>query len=147
MNRDWLFKYGCLGVAAIYVLLAGSILVRGAEASLQPFGVPEPVLGSPHYADAITWVYVHMTVLGVLIGVVGWFAEGIRLQRAFCATMVAAHLVYLYLDLRTSDTAIGNSLYKGPESAIPAMIGFVLLVVFAGLCLVTFQSSDAHSDS
>jgi H+/Cl- antiporter ClcA len=103
-----LFRYGCLFVGVIYALLAGSILSRGVETSMQPFGVPNLVLDSPYYVDAIRWVYAHMFVLGILIGLVGWFTESLRFQRVFSAALLAIHFVYLCMDLRTSYTAIGN---------------------------------------
>ncbi len=49
------FRASCLTVAVLFVLLAGSILARGAAASMAPFGVPEATLVSPHYRDAIQW--------------------------------------------------------------------------------------------
>jgi hypothetical protein len=141
-----IFKYGCLFVGVLYVLMASSILGRGVESSMAPFGVPDSTIESPHYSDAITWVYVHMLVLGIVIGTVGWFAESLRFQQAFSVVLFLVHLLYLYLDLRTSDTALGNGLYKGPESAIPALIVAVVLVVFAVLSFATIHSSVADSE-
>ena len=47
------FRSSCLSVGVLYVVLAGSILLRGVEASMAPFGVPRVVLGAPHYENAI----------------------------------------------------------------------------------------------
>lgn len=147
INRGRMFRYGCLFVAVVYVFLAGSILSRGVEASIAPFGVPESIVASPFYVDAITWVYVHMMVLGILIGVVGWFAESIRFQKVFCLVLFGVHLAYLYLDLRTSDTAFGNGLYVGPESAFPAAIVFVFLIVFALMCFALWFNRSSGNES
>lgn len=136
------YRFGCLFVAVLYVLTAGSILGRGVETSMTPFGVPGDVLVLPHYVDAITWVYVHMFVLGIVIGTVGWFAESLRFQRAFSVVMLVVHLMYLYLDLRTSDTFLGNGLYQGPESMLPALIVLVVLAVFAIMCFTTLNASE-----
>lgn len=137
-----IFRYGYLFIGAIYVLIAGSILGRGVESSMAPFGVPESIVKSPYYVDAITWVYVHMLVLGIVIGTVGWFAESLRFQRAFTAIMFFVHLVYLYLDLRTSDTELGSGLYRGPESTLPAIVVLVVLLVFGRVGWANFQSAD-----
>jgi hypothetical protein len=123
------FRPTCLITAVLYVLLGGSVLVRGA-ASMAEFEVPETTLASPHYADAITWVYVHMVVIGLMIGAVGLFARETELRKWFARLMVAAHAVYLFLDVRTSDTVLGNGLYQGPGSIAPAVIGLCVLVLF-----------------
>ena len=67
---------------------------------MEPFGVPSAQLQSLHYDDAITWVYVHMFVLGAVIGTIGWFAKEVRVQLAFSILMLAVHCLYLYMDLR-----------------------------------------------
>ena len=72
------------------------------------FGVPDAVLASPHYQDAIFWVFTHMLVLGLVIGVVGYFAGGERTRRAFARLMCAAIAVFTGLDLHTSDSPVGS---------------------------------------
>ena len=124
------FRPVCLVAGVAYVLLGGSILVRGGAASLAEFGVPAATLASPHYADAIWWVYVHMIVIGLIMLVVGAFGEGARLRRGFSRLMLAAHAYYLFLDVRSSDTALGNGLYQGPASIAPAIIVLVVLLLF-----------------
>jgi hypothetical protein len=58
------FRKTCLGVCGLYVVLASGVLIRGAETSMAEFAVPAEVLVSPHYQDAIFWVYLHMLVIG-----------------------------------------------------------------------------------
>lgn len=35
------------------------------------FEVPAAQLTSPHYQDAIFWVYLHMLVIGAIVGLMG----------------------------------------------------------------------------
>jgi hypothetical protein len=130
------FRASCLTLAGIYVLLAGSILVRGPTVAMADYGVPGETLASPHYADAMRWVFLHMTVIGLIIGVIGWFAEGVRLQRAFARLMLGALLVYTTLDVRTADWSLGSALYKGTGSLGPIVVDVLALVVWARLSLV-----------
>jgi hypothetical protein len=130
------FRASCLTVSAIYVLLASSILVRGPMVAMADYAVPEQTLASPHYADAMFWVFLHMTVIGLIIGVVGWFAEGVRMQRAFARILLAAQCVYFFLDVRSADWSLGNALYKGPGSLGPVVVGAFALVLWARLNLV-----------
>jgi hypothetical protein len=129
----WLpsFKATCATAGIVYVLVGGRILLQGAKESMGPFGVPPAVLDSPHYADAIRWVYLHMVVLGVLMLVVGFTAEGDRLKRWFARAMLAAHVVYTFLDARSSESVLGTGLYRGPASIVPAIICLIVLVLFA----------------
>jgi hypothetical protein len=124
------FRKTCLVTGVLYVLLGGSVLARGGAASLAQFEVPAATLESPHFADAILWVYVHMIVIGLITVVVGLFGTEARLRRWFARLMVGAHALYLFLDLRTSDSALGNGLYQGPASIVPAIIGLCVLLLF-----------------
>jgi hypothetical protein len=119
------FRASCLTIAAVYVFLAGSILLRGPMVAMADYAVPASTLASPHYADAMFWVFLHMTMLGLIIGVVGWFAEGARMQRAFARLWLAGQLFYLVLDIRAADWPLGTALYKGPASLGPVVVGVV----------------------
>ena len=128
------FRSTCIGVGALYVLLGGSILIRGTDAAMKPFAVPETTLTSPHFNDAIIWVYTHQVVIGVLTLVIGFTAEGNeRLKRWFARAMLLAHAVYLWMDTRSSDSWLGTGLYKGPASLAPAVICLVVTALFAHL--------------
>jgi hypothetical protein len=137
------FRRVCLVCGVLYVLLGGSVLVRGGAASLADFGLPAATLASPHFADAIWWVYVHMIVIGLVMIVVGRHGQGAPLQRGFSRLMVAAHAFYLFLDVRTSDTALGNGLYQGPTSIVPAIIGLGVLLAFVHPSLCAPQDDRA----
>jgi hypothetical protein len=130
------FRASCLTLSGIFVLLAGSILLRGPMVAMADYQVPAATLASPHYADAMFWVFLHMAVIGCIIGVVGWFAEGARMQRAFAVMMLLAQLVYTTLDVRAADWPLGTGLYKGPGSLGPVVVGAIAIVLWARLCFV-----------
>jgi len=127
------FRATCLGIGAVFVFLAASELLRGVPASLDGFGVPTAVLASPHYQDAMVWVFTHMLVLGLVIGVVGHFAESARTRQAFARLMVVAIAIFLVLDCRSSDSPLGNGLYAGARSLVPPVIDLIVLLLFAHL--------------
>jgi hypothetical protein len=127
------FKATCLGVGALFVLLAGSELAQGVAASMSGFGIPEAVLASPHYQDAMGFVFVHMLTLGVLVATVGMVLEAPRARRVFARVMALMMLVYTVLDVHTSDSALGNHLYLGARTLVPPVIDGVVLLLFAHL--------------
>ena len=135
------FRASCLTLAGLYVFLSGSILFRGPMVAMADYAVPPTTLASPHYADAMFWVFLHMLVIGLIIGVVGWFAEGVRMQRAFARLMLAAILVYTALDVHTADWTMGNALYKGPGSLGPVIVDVLALVLWARLNIVRAKAA------
>lgn len=136
------FRATCMAVGCTFVLIAGSELWQGVPRSLAGFGVPEAVLHSPHYEDAMVWVFTHMLVLGLIIGVVGYFAEGERTRRAFARIMAAVIPIFTALDIRTSDSALGSGLYAGPRSLVPPVIDIVVLLLFVHLSLCRSAIAD-----
>ena len=130
------FRASCLVLSALYVLLAGSLLVRGPMVAMADYAVPAQTLASPHYADAMFWVFLHMAMIGLLVATVGWFAEGARMQRAFARVMLGAQSFYFFLDVRTADWPLGNALYKGPGSLGPVVVGAIALAVWIRLNVV-----------
>jgi hypothetical protein len=127
------FKTICSIIGATYVLLAGSMLARGARGSMEPFKVPEAVLSSAHFADFFHFLFVHMITLGVMVGLLGWFVENGRHQRFAARVLCAINVHYAYLDFRTSDSPLGNGLYQGPASVIPALVDVAVVLAFAYL--------------
>ncbi|MFN8344217.1 MAG: hypothetical protein U0X91_04400 [Spirosomataceae bacterium] len=124
------FKTICLTVCGLYVFLAGSLFLQGLIKSMSLYNVPPEILASPHYYDAIFWVYTHMIVIGLLIGCVGLYAENFQLKKKWSVLLFVAHLFYTYLDFRSSDSFLGNGLYQGPASVFPAIIGSVITLLF-----------------
>src|SRR5262245_61644270 len=94
------FRRVCTIVGALYLVLGGSMVLRGPQQVMQPFGVPELVLSSPHFMDFFHWVFVHMMVLGVLIGMLGRFVVDGVSQQWVARVLCVVELHYLYLDLR-----------------------------------------------
>jgi len=104
--------------------------------AMAEYGVPTSTLASPHYADAMFWVFLHMTMIALVIGVVGWFSEGVRLQRAFARLMLIAQSVYTFLDIRAADWPLGTALYKGSGSLGPVVVGVIAWLLWLRLNLV-----------
>ncbi len=130
------FKTCCLIVCFLYVTMAGSLFIKGLMTSMVDFQVPAQTLNSPHYYDAMLWVYSHMIVLGLLIGVVGWYAKDSQLKKWVARLLLLVHVYYTYLDFRTSDSFLGNSLYKGAGSVIPGLVCLLVTLLFFQLVLV-----------
>lgn len=131
------------------MFLAASQLAQGVPASMAGFGVPDVVLTSAHYKDAMTWVFTHMLVLGLMIGVVGYFAEGARIRRAFARITLACVAIFTVLDIHTSDSPLGNGLYAGARSLVPPVIDLVVILLFAHLsfCKISMEGSRAAPES
>jgi hypothetical protein len=134
------FKTICSAVSVTYVLLGSSMLIRGARASMQPFGVPEVVLTSAYFADFFHFLFIHMIVIGLLIGTLGWFVQHDRQQRMAARLLCVIQLHYTYLDLRTSDSIFGNGLYRGSASITPALVDLVVTLAFAFLSVRPVKS-------
>lgn len=139
------FRATCIAVGATFVIIAGSELLQGVPRSLAGFGVPEVVLHSPHYEDAMVWVFTHMLVLGLIIGVVGYFAEGERTRRALARVLAAVIPIFTLLDIRTSDSPLGSGLYAGPRSLVPPAIDLVVLLLFAHLAVCRSAIADKEA--
>lgn len=107
------------------------------------FGLPDAVLASPHYQDAMVWVFTHMLVLGLFIAAVGHYAEGERARRGLARCVFAAVAVFTVLDVRTSDSPLGSGLYVGVRSLVPPLIDAVVLLLFAHLSLCPTSCADA----
>ena len=112
--------------------------MRGLMTSMAEFKVPAEILASPHYFDAMLWVYVHMIVIGLIIGCVGYYADAtnLLLQKRLSVLLFVVHLFYTYLDFRSSDSALGNGLYQGTASVFPAIMGLVMTLLFLQLAVV-----------
>jgi len=127
------FKGTCLTIGLLNVMLAGSLFLRGLGASMAEFRVPAATVASAHYLDALTWVYVHMIVVGVLIGALGLWVDAPLTRRRFARVLLAAHLVYACLDFRSSDSVLGNGLYQGSASLLPGLYCLVACLLFLHL--------------
>ena len=136
------FRRACTVVGVLYVALGGSMVLRGARQVMQPFGVPELVLASPHFADFFHWVFVHAMVLGVLIGLLGRYVVDGSSQRIVSRILCVLELHYLYLDVRTSDSPLGNGLYRGSASLIPPIVDLGVVILFAILSMRKLRPAE-----
>ena len=118
------------------------MFLRGLMSSMAEYGVPPEILSSLHYYDAIFWVYTHMLVLGVLIGAFGLYVESRKSRHRVSLLLFLAHAVYTCLDFRSSDSVLGNGLYKGPLSLVPAIIGLIVTLLFLHLAICLHGNPD-----
>jgi len=140
------FKRTCLIVGYTFMLLPISLFAKGLMASMAEFKVPEIVLDSAHYYDAMLWVYVHMMVLGLLIVTIGYSVHDFNKQKWIAALLFVVTAFYVYLDFRSADWVLGNGLYKGESSLIPGFIGLVVNLLFFQLALRFFASSPSKNE-
>ncbi len=115
-----------LGIGILFMLLSLSLFAKGLVVSMAEFKVPEVVLNSAHYYDAIRWVYIHQFVLGLLIAMLGFSVTDLSKQKLICLLLFFVTCIYTYLDFKNSDSALGNGLYQGASSVIPAYISLVV---------------------
>lgn len=144
-RKSRLFKFGCLFVGISYAVIAASVLLQGVIPFMKQFGLPEATLNSPHYENAIFFHFYDMFVIGVLIATAG-FVESLRFQRVFSLAMSVIQSVYLYLDVKTSDTFLGNGLYEGPGSVTPVVIGLAFTTLFLTLAISAFRYRVSPSE-
>lgn len=133
------FKPSLVFIGTLYIFLAASLFAKGLMKSMSEFEVPEQVLNSPHYFDAIFWVYVHMTVIGLLIILLGISVTDLNKQKWISSILFLVTSFYTYLDFKTADWSYGNALYKGESSLAPAIIGLLVNLVFIILIVVLFK--------
>lgn len=133
------FKPTLVYIGTLYIFLASSLFSKGLMKSMSEFEVPEHVLNSPHYFDAIFWVYVHMIVIGLLIILLGISVTELNKQKWISSILFVVTSFYTYLDFKTADWSYGNSLYKGESSLAPAIIGLFVNLVFIILMIVLFK--------
>ena len=137
------FKVTYIIVGITFVLMAGSILIRGVPASMEPFNLPEETLASPHYLDSMWWTYSHMVILGLIILFIGIFAQGPKLKIWMSRLLLLANAYYTFLDFRSSDSSLGNGLYEGDASLMPAFIALATTLLFLQLVIRDFISPPA----
>lgn len=129
------YSVTCTLVGGFYVLLGGSLVAQGARRAMAPFGVPESTLLSPHFADFFQFTFVHTMVLGVLFILLGQCVTDGSRQRIVARVLCAVELVYTVLDFHTSDSPLGNGLYRGFASVMPAIIDVIILTAVVVLAL------------
>ena len=141
------FKRTCLIVGYTFMILPLSLFAKGLMVSMAEFKVPEIILESAHYYDAILWVYVHMMVIGLLILIIGYSVNDLNKQKWIALVLFMVTAFYVYLDFRSADWAYGNALYKGQSSIIPAIIGLMVNLLFFQLTIRLFLGNRSVNES
>ena len=141
------FKRTCLIVGYTFMILPLSLFSKGLMVSMAEFKVPENILVSAHYYDALLWVYVHMMVIGLLILIIGYSVNDLNKQKWIALVLFMVTAFYVYLDFRSADWAFGNALYKGESSIIPAIIGLMVNLLFFQLTIRLFLVNRSVNES
>jgi hypothetical protein len=139
------FKRTFLIVGYTFILLSISLFTKGLMVSMAQFEVPDFILKSAYYYDAILWVYVHMMVIGLLILIIGYSVDDLNKQKWIACLLFIVTGFYFYLDFRSADWAFGNALYKGESSIIPAIIGLFVNLLFFQLAIRLFLNSQSEN--
>ena len=141
------FKRTFLIVGYTFILLSISLFTKGLMVSMAQFEVPDFILKSAHYYDAILWVYVHMMVIGLLILIIGYSVDDLNKQKWIAGLLFIVTGFYFYLDFRSADWAFGNALYKGESSIIPAIIGLLVNLLFFQLAIRLFLNYQSKNEN
>ena len=139
--QKW-FRVTFISVGGVEVFFGVLSLIQGPKQLMSQFGIPEHVVNSPHYVDAMTWVVLHMTVLGTTLLTLGTLANEQRLQKSLTCIFLMFHFVYAFLDVRSSDNPLGTALYEGNASLIPAIMSSTFFLLFLNLALRCFLESS-----
>ncbi len=139
------FKPILTTVGVVYVLLASWILVRGVGV-MRDFEVPESVVASGAFGDFFSFFYQLMAFVGVLTIVLGWVTRDRRSQVLVARVFCVANLLWMLRDLSTSDSSLGNHLYRGQATLMPVFIDLTLTVTFGVLSLGRRPSEPAGAE-
>ena len=79
-----------------------------------------------------------MIILGLVIATIGIFAEGAKLKVWMSRLLLLANAYYMVLDFRSSDSSLGNGLYEGDASLMPAFMAMGITLLFLQLVVRDF---------
>lgn len=140
MNSKYFgFKTVFMTIGILQVVLASMMFLQGIVRTMSQFGVPVEVLHSPHYYDAMLYVFYHQFVMGFVLLIVGRYATDLSLQIWLTRVLSVLYCVYTYFDFRVSDSVFGNGLYKGGASVIPPLFTLLFTVLILQL---NFRKTD-----
>lgn len=137
------FKAVTMSVGVAYVLLASFMLVSGG-AVMRDFAVPESVVTAPVFEDFFSFFYQLMAFVGVLSLVFGQVARGQGAQTLVAFVFCAANVLLTLRDLSTSDSMLGNRLYRGSGTLIPVYIDAAIAVAFGALTITGWRRTRLH---
>lgn len=138
--QTW-FRVTFIAVGGVEVFFGVLSLIQGPKQIMSQFGIPGQVVHSPHYIDAMTWVFLHMTFLGATIVALGSLARERLLQKCLTWLFLMFHFVYALLDVRASDNPLGTALYQGTSSLLPATVSCMSFLLFLNLALRCFSEN------
>jgi len=119
-------------MGVIYIMMASSMLVRGAIV-LGEFGIPEKLALDPLVQDFFSFFYLLMAFTGVLTVLFGHVTRERRHQMLVAAVFCVWNLISAWRDLSTSDSRFGNHLYEGEKTIVFVYIGLAYAAVFGSL--------------
>lgn len=138
------FKPAFVVLGIVYVLMAASALVRG-PAFLEEFGVSHAIASDPVLEDFFMFLYQLMAYIGILIIVFGLVTRERRDQARVSSVFCVASILCALRDLSTSDTQLGNALYKGEATVFFVGVSVVYAVVFGSLAIMGFRSGSRQN--
>lgn len=133
-----LFRITFVGIGVVEVFFALLTMLQGPGNVMSQFGIPEDVVSSAHYLDAMFWVVLHMCFIGIISISVGVLVRETAAQRWLPRIFVVFHLVYATLDIRASDSPLGTALYQGPASLVTPIISGTLAAAMLHLAVRSF---------
>lgn len=66
---------------------------------------------------------------------IGFMAQDESFKLWLPRLLVPLYAVYTYFDFRATDTFLGNALYKGDASVVPALFSLAFMLMFLQLAL------------
>ena len=135
------FKTTFTVVGAIYALMACTYLVQGPVVLLE-FGVSEQLIAEPVLRDFFYFFYQLMAYIGVLTIVVGHVARERATQMFAAGAFCLANVFFMLRDLSTSDSSMGNSLYKGEKTLVFVAISLILVLIFGSFVVRGFRQRN-----
>jgi Na+/glutamate symporter len=138
------FKYVFTAIGATYILLAGSMLVRGPVV-LRDFAVPEHVTAEPVLGDFFLFFYQYMAFGGVLQVLFGRVTRGLRAQTLVACVYTAANLLAALRDLSTSDSHFGNHLYRGDATLFFVVVDLAIASAYGALAVAGLRRLRAEA--
>lgn len=136
------FKVVLTIIGLLYIAMGASMVVRGVDA-LRPFGVPEDVIASPVMADFFLFFYQLMMVVGALMVLFGHVTVGRSRQIVVAAAFTLLDVLAALRDLSTSDSSLGNRLYRGDKTLVFVGISVTFALAFGTLVVLGLRGRSS----
>lgn len=126
------FKAVLTTIGVVYVLLASSMLVRGVGV-MRDFAVSESLVSAPVFEDFFLFFFQLMAVVGVFTVLFGHVTQERKAQLLVARVFRVLGVLLTLRDLSTSDSSLGNHLYRGSGTLVPVYIDLVIALAFGFL--------------